>query len=71
VWLAQAHARPDRAVWAAYGWDDPEQAAVEEDVTLARLLALNLERVGFLSDSIAEVTGQRKEMNPKRRTGRR
>ncbi len=44
AWLAHAHARLDRAVWAAYGWDDPDPAAVEEDVILARLLALNLER---------------------------
>jgi type II restriction/modification system DNA methylase subunit YeeA len=44
TWLAQAHAALDRAVWAAYGWDDSDPAAVEEDVILARLLALNLER---------------------------
>ena len=44
TWLAQLHERLDRAVWAAYGWDDPEPAAVEEDVILSRLLALNLER---------------------------
>ncbi len=39
-----AHARLDRAVWAAYGWDDPDPAATEEDTLLARLLSLNLER---------------------------
>jgi len=33
-------------VWAAYGWDDPDPAAVDEDVILARLLALNQERAG-------------------------
>jgi type II restriction/modification system DNA methylase subunit YeeA len=44
TWLAQLHDRLDRAVWSAYGWDDPEPAAVEEDVILSRLLALNLER---------------------------
>jgi len=44
TWLANAHATLDRAVWAAYGWDDPVPAEVEEDTTLARLLALNLER---------------------------
>jgi len=43
-WLAHAHAALDRAVWAAYGWDDLDPAAVEEDTILARLLALNLER---------------------------
>ena len=44
TWLANAHATLDRAVWAAYGWDDPVPADVEEDTILARLLALNLER---------------------------
>ncbi len=44
VWLQQAHVALDRAVWAAYGWDDPNPTTVEEDVLLARLLALNLER---------------------------
>ena len=44
TWLQHAHARLDRAVWAAYGWDDPDPATVEEDTILARLLALNLER---------------------------
>jgi len=36
--------RLDRAVWAAYGWDDPVPAEVDEDTILSRLLALNLER---------------------------
>ena len=44
TWLAQLHERLDRAVWAAYGWDDPDPATVEEDTILSRLLALNLER---------------------------
>jgi hypothetical protein len=43
-WLQNAHAALDRAVWDAYGWDDPDPAAVEEDAILSRLLALNLER---------------------------
>jgi type II restriction/modification system DNA methylase subunit YeeA len=43
-WLANAHAALDRAVWVAYGWDDPDPATVEEDTILSRLLALNLER---------------------------
>ena len=43
-WLRQAQAALDRAVWAAYGWDDPDPATVEEDMILARLLALNLKR---------------------------
>lgn len=44
TWLQNAHASLDRAVWAAYGWDDPVPAEVEEDTILARLLALNRER---------------------------
>jgi hypothetical protein len=45
-WLQNAHAALDRAVWAAYGWDDPDPATVEENTILARLLALNRERTG-------------------------
>jgi hypothetical protein len=45
AWLAGAHAALDRAVWAAYGWPaDEEPGAMAKDATLARLLALNLER---------------------------
>jgi len=44
TWLTFAHAALDRAVWAAYGWDDPEPATTPEDTILSRLLALNLER---------------------------
>ena len=36
----------DRAVWAAYGWDDPDPATVPEEEILERLLALNQERAG-------------------------
>ena len=46
TWLAHAHAALDRAVWVAYGWDDPDPAAVEEDAILGRLLALNRGRAG-------------------------
>ena len=46
TWLANLHAALDRAVWAAYGWDDPDPAATEEDAILSRLLALNGERTG-------------------------
>jgi hypothetical protein len=49
TWLANAHAALDRAVWAAYGWDD-EPAETEEDAILSRLLALNLERARHHSD---------------------
>ena len=44
AWLVNAHAALNRAVRAAYGWDDPDPAAVEEDAILGRLLTLNLER---------------------------
>lgn len=43
-WLQDLHAALDRAVWDAYGWDDPDPAAVSEDTILSRLLVLNLER---------------------------
>ena len=51
TWLVNAHARLDRAVWAAYGWDDPDPAAVAEDAILIRLLALNLARAAAPSPS--------------------
>jgi hypothetical protein len=43
AWLDNAHRKLDCAVWAAYGWDDPDPADLEEDTILTRLLALNLE----------------------------
>ncbi len=43
AWLAQAHAALDRAVWAAYGWDD-DPGETEDEAILERLLALNGER---------------------------
>lgn len=46
TWLAQAHAALDGAVWAAYGWDDPDPAEVSDEEILVRLLALNQERAG-------------------------
>ena len=46
TWLKHAHAALDRAVWLAYGWADADPAGVEEDLVLARLLGLNLERAG-------------------------
>lgn len=49
AWLAHLHARLDRAVWAAYGWDDPDPAVVAEETILARLLALNLARAGQMA----------------------
>ncbi len=42
MWLANAHARLDRAVYALYGW--PEDLPDEE--VLKGLLALNRERSG-------------------------
>ncbi len=47
TWLANAHAALDRAVWDAYGWDDPDPSTVAEDVILGRLLALNQERAAM------------------------
>ncbi len=44
TWLANLHTALDRAVWAAYGWDDPDPALTENDAILARLLVLNGER---------------------------
>jgi hypothetical protein len=40
IWLKNAHAKVDEAVFAAYGWD----AGICDDELLAKLLALNLER---------------------------
>lgn len=45
-WLQNLHADLDQSVCAAYGWDDEVPAGVDEDVILARPLALNLERAG-------------------------
>lgn len=44
AWQANAHAELNRAVWAAYGWDEGPDAT-EDDTILSLLLALNLERV--------------------------
>lgn len=44
AWLNAAHAALDRAVWAAYGWEDEPAATTDEEI-LGRLLALNGERV--------------------------
>lgn len=43
TWLANAHASLDRAVWAAYGWEDDPAETTDEQI-LEWLLALNLER---------------------------
>jgi hypothetical protein len=43
TWLANLHARLDRAVWAAYDWPE-NPMETDEDTILSRLLALNLER---------------------------
>ncbi|MGH2561331.1 MAG: hypothetical protein ACRDJH_19860 [Thermomicrobiales bacterium] len=44
TWLVNMHAARDRAIWDAYGWDDPDPATAPEEDILSRLLALNLER---------------------------
>ncbi len=43
TWLANAHARLDRAVWDAYDWPTPP-AETDDETILAHLLALNLAR---------------------------
>jgi hypothetical protein len=40
TWLANAHARLDRAVWAAYGWTDDPAETTDEQI-LEGLLTLN------------------------------
>lgn len=42
TWLAQAHAKLDSAVFAAYGWP----ADLSDEEVLTNLLALNQERSG-------------------------
>jgi hypothetical protein len=49
TWLANLHAALDRAVWTAYGWDDPDPTLTGEDAILGRLLALNGERASHTS----------------------
>ena len=44
--LATAHDALDRAVWAAYGWDDLDPQATSDEEILGRLLPLNRERAG-------------------------
>ena len=43
TWLANLHAALDRAVWAAYGWED-DPAETTDEMILERLLGLNGER---------------------------
>jgi hypothetical protein len=50
AWLANAHAKLDAAVAAAYGWP----ADLSEDEILSRLLALNLERAAAEKAAIAK-----------------
>jgi type II restriction/modification system DNA methylase subunit YeeA len=45
TWLANAHRKLDRAVFAAYGWPDD----LPDSEILARLLALNRERAGQMA----------------------
>ena len=48
TWLQNAHAKLDRAVFAAYGWPEP----LGDEEILERLLALNLERAKNQTGSI-------------------
>jgi type II restriction/modification system DNA methylase subunit YeeA len=43
AWLQLAHDQLDRAVWAAYGWEDDPTETMEEEI-LRRLLELNGQR---------------------------
>ena len=43
TWLANLHAALDRAVWAAYGWED-DPAGTNDEAILAGLLTLNGKR---------------------------
>jgi hypothetical protein len=47
AWLALAHEKLDRAVFAAYGWDP----GISDEELLAKLLALNLERAASAQSS--------------------
>ena len=59
-WLDQAHKRLDAAVFDAYGWPhDPSTSsgqALSDDESLARLLALNLERAAGQGEVPVEAT---------------
>ena len=53
-WLQDAHRTLDDAVAAAYGWE----ADIPEDEVLARLLALNLDRISGQDRSPVERRGR-------------
>ncbi|MEM9170803.1 MAG: class I SAM-dependent DNA methyltransferase, partial [Pseudomonadota bacterium] len=44
AWLDQAHAELDRAVAAAYSWEDDWEAGMDEEEILERLFDLNQQR---------------------------
>ncbi len=48
TWLANAHRTLDRAVFAAYGWPEPE---LDTQQILARLLALNHQRAAAQTET--------------------
>src|SRR6266699_5508127 len=48
TWLAQAHDRLDRAVFAAYGWPSP----LDDQEILGRLLQLNGERAAQFGGAV-------------------
>lgn len=50
TWLANLHAALDRAVWAAYGWED-DPAGADGEAILSRLLALNGVRIATAGTS--------------------
>ena len=56
AWLANAHAKLDAAVAAAYGWP----AELNDDEILSRLLALNLARAAAERSATAEASAKRR-----------
>lgn len=54
MWLRLAHERLDRAVFAAYDW---QETSLTDDELLARLLALNLAREALNGVAVAVVAG--------------
>ncbi len=59
TWLDNAHRRLDEAVFAAYGW--PADLSDDETRSMARLLAVNLERAGSQGETRATAEEETEE----------
>lgn len=59
TWLAMAHEKLDRAVFAAYGWPYP----LSDEEILERLLALNLERASSQGEGNQPTVEEKEEEN--------